>query len=56
MLQDRILKDEPLHQGKRRQLVEIVAAKGIIDESVLNAIGKIPRHFFIPEKGWEYEL
>lgn len=35
------------HQGKRQQLVNIVAGKGIKDEKVLNAIKKIPRHLFM---------
>jgi len=30
----------------RRQLVKVVREKGITDEKVLSAIGKIPRHFF----------
>lgn len=55
MLTNRNLNDEPIHQGKRRQLVELLAAKGISNNNVLNAIVKLPRHFFISEKGWEYE-
>jgi protein-L-isoaspartate(D-aspartate) O-methyltransferase len=35
------------HQGLRRKLVETVKSKGIRDERVLNAIGKIPRHLFL---------
>ncbi len=31
----------------RQQLVEVVKAKGIKDEQVLNAIGAIPRHLFM---------
>lgn len=38
--------DEYLFQGKRKRLVEQLKAKGIKDEKVLNAIGKIPRHLF----------
>lgn len=41
------MKDTTRHQGKRRQLVEIVKKKGITNTAVLNAIGKIPRHFFM---------
>ena len=40
-------KDTLKHQGKRKQLAEIVASKGIIDEKVLDAIRKIPRHLFM---------
>ncbi len=41
------MKDTTRHQGKRRQLVEIVRSKGVTDEKVLAAIGNIPRHFFM---------
>lgn len=41
------MKDTTRHQGKRRQLVEIVKKKGINSTAVLNAIGTIPRHFFM---------
>ncbi len=34
-------------KGARRQLVQELQQKGIIDKAVLNAIGKVPRHFFI---------
>jgi len=39
--------DTSRHQGLRNQLVQIIAAKGITDTKVLNAIAKIPRHLFI---------
>jgi protein-L-isoaspartate(D-aspartate) O-methyltransferase len=35
------------HKGLRRKLVETVRKKGINDEKVLEAIGRIPRHFFL---------
>lgn len=35
------------HKGLRLRLVEELRSKGITDESVLTAMGKIPRHFFI---------
>lgn len=41
------LKDSFRHQGKRKQLVETIKAKGIKDERVLSAIAKIPRHWFM---------
>ena len=34
------------HKGLRKQLIETIRSKGIKDETVLNAIEKIPRHFF----------
>ena len=35
------------HQGLRKKLVEIIRRKGIKDEKVIAAIGKIPRHLFL---------
>ena len=35
------------HKGMRKALVEEIKSKGITDEAVLNAIGKIPRHLFL---------
>ena len=35
------------HKGLRKKLVDIVKGKGITDEKVLQAIEKIPRHFFL---------
>ena len=34
-------------QGLRKKLVETVKAKGISNEKVLQAIGSVPRHFFL---------
>jgi protein-L-isoaspartate(D-aspartate) O-methyltransferase len=39
--------DSYRHKGLRKKLVEVVREKGIQDERVLEAIGKIPRHFFL---------
>ncbi len=33
-------------KGARKRLVEELAQKGITDKMVLNAIGKVPRHYF----------
>ena len=41
------MKDTTRHQGKRRQLVQLLQDKGITNSLVLKAIGKIPRHFFM---------
>ena len=41
------MKDTFKHQGLRQQLVNVLRNKGIKDEAVLNAIGKIPRHLFM---------
>ncbi|MBI4930294.1 MAG: protein-L-isoaspartate(D-aspartate) O-methyltransferase [Bacteroidetes bacterium] len=40
------LTDTYLHQGLRSKLVKELREKGIKDENILHAIGKIPRHFF----------
>jgi protein-L-isoaspartate(D-aspartate) O-methyltransferase len=34
------------HQGMRKKLIEEIRQKGIEDENVLNAMMKVPRHFF----------
>lgn len=41
------MKDTFKHKGLRQQLVNVLINKGIKNESVLNAIGNIPRHLFI---------
>tara|TARA_R110002049_G_scaffold12629_5_gene56345 strand:+ start:20583 stop:21224 length:642 start_codon:yes stop_codon:yes gene_type:complete len=41
------LKDTFKHKGLRQQLVNVLIAKGIKNEAVLNAIGNIPRHLFM---------
>src|SRR3954471_1185286 len=43
----RKFEDTYRHKGLRRKLMETVKSKGITDEKVLDAIGKIPRHFFL---------
>lgn len=43
----RKLEDAYLHKGLRKQLVAQLREKGITDETVLNAILSIPRHFFL---------
>ena len=43
----RKFEDTYRHQGMRKKLLDIIEEKGIRDERVLNAINKIPRHFFL---------
>jgi protein-L-isoaspartate(D-aspartate) O-methyltransferase len=43
----RPVEDTYRHKGLRKKLVDIVRDKGITDEKVLEAIGNIPRHFFL---------
>lgn len=40
------MEDSYRHRGMRRSLVKILRGKGILDEAVLEAIGRVPRHFF----------
>lgn len=44
--------DNYREKGARKQLVEILKKRGIADESVLKAVGKVPRHFFFDETFW----
>ena len=46
--------DSYKHKGLRKQLVETVREKGIINEDVLDAIGKIPRHLFLDSSFLEF--
>ncbi|MBY0425526.1 MAG: protein-L-isoaspartate O-methyltransferase, partial [Cytophagales bacterium] len=39
--------DSYKHKGLRNLLVKELATKGITDQRVLEAIGKVPRHFFL---------
>lgn len=39
--------DTYVHKGLRKKLVAEIVQKGITNESVLNAIGKVPRHAFM---------
>ncbi len=41
------MRDTTKHQGLRNQLANVLQAKGITNEAVLNAVRKIPRHLFI---------
>ena len=41
------MKDTFKHKGMRKQLMQVVASKGIKDEEVLNAIDSVPRHLFM---------
>ncbi|MEM1328393.1 MAG: protein-L-isoaspartate(D-aspartate) O-methyltransferase [Bacteroidota bacterium] len=41
------MKDKYYHRGMRRKLVAQLRQKGIKNEHVLEAIGRVPRHFFL---------
>lgn len=49
-----MIQDTFRHQGLRRQLVEELQKKGIQNQQVLGAIGKIPRHFFMDNAFLEF--
>ncbi|WDF54150.1 protein-L-isoaspartate(D-aspartate) O-methyltransferase [Mucilaginibacter sp. KACC 22063] len=44
--------DNYREKGARKRLVELLKKKGIEDERVLQAIGKVPRHYFFDETFW----
>jgi protein-L-isoaspartate(D-aspartate) O-methyltransferase len=44
--------DNYREKGARKQLVDILKKKGIEDEGVLKAIGKVQRHYFFDETFW----
>ena len=44
--------DKYREQGARKKLVALLRERGIFDECVLTAIGKVPRHFFFDETFW----
>ena len=45
--------DDFRHQGMRRRLVALLREKGISNEAVLAAIGKVPRHLFIDDSAFQ---
>lgn len=47
--------DSFLLQGKRRKLVNALAAKGLFNEKVLQAMLKVPRHSFLSKPGLEHK-
>ena len=42
------MQDTYKHKGLRKALCEILIKKGIKDQKVIEAIGTLPRHYFIP--------
>lgn len=41
------MEDSFRHKGLRKKLIELIRSKGIVDESVLAAMNKVPRHLFM---------
>ncbi|AXP83017.1 Protein-L-isoaspartate O-methyltransferase [Mariniflexile rhizosphaerae] len=48
------MKDTFKHKGLRQQLVNVLKNKGIKNEAVLGAIGKVPRHLFMDSGFLDY--
>jgi len=46
-----VVQDTFRHKGLRKKLVETLEKKGISDQSVLQAIGALPRHYFFTNIG-----
>lgn len=44
--------DNYRERGARKKLVDVLRNRGIADEQVLKAIGKVPRHYFFDETFW----
>ena len=42
------------HKGLRKKLVEAIRVKGVVDENVLSAIEKVPRHWFMDSSFLEF--
>ena len=43
----RKFEDTYRHKGLRKQLLELLRKKGITDERILQAMDRIPRHYFL---------
>ena len=41
------MEDTIKQKGLRRQLISLLKAKGILNETILGVMTKIPRHFFM---------
>lgn len=46
--------DLPKHQGQRQQLLSILRSKGVDNETVLAAMGRVPRHAFLESSFEEF--
>jgi protein-L-isoaspartate(D-aspartate) O-methyltransferase len=49
-----MLEDSYRHRGLRKKLVRIVEGKGITDKNVIEALGKVPRHYFFDKAFLEH--
>ena len=48
------MEDNYRHKGLRKKLLEELAVKGITDKNVLEAMNRVPRHFFLSSAFLEY--
>jgi protein-L-isoaspartate(D-aspartate) O-methyltransferase len=48
------MEDSYKHRGLRRKLMETIKSKGITDQALLDAMSKVPRHFFFDEAFLEH--
>ena len=46
--------DSLRHQGMRKKLVATIREKGIAEEKILEAIGRVPRHVFMDNAFLEF--
>ena len=44
------MNDDYIYQGLRSKLVKVLTKKGITDQKVLDAMGKVPRHLFFDKE------
>jgi len=49
-----VIKDDFIHKGKRRHLVQLMRDKGIADHAVLEAMNCVPRHLFLDSSFLEH--
>lgn len=54
VLSQLLMTDTYRHKGLRKKLVEEIAAMGISDASVIEAMNKVPRHFFMSSAFLEF--
>lgn len=48
------MEDSYKHRGLRKGLIKILKSKGIKDDRLLDAVGKVPRHYFFDEAFLEH--
>lgn len=49
-----MLQDDYIHKGLRKRMIEELIQKGISNSAVLNAMGKLPRHWFLDNSFLKY--